>query len=191
MTLRVPVLRLAPGTNVVVDIAAWAVFHAATGYAVHRLPLRRLEHDNWLLRGRRFELDGHLYERFGIRRWKDGLPEAGALFAGGVSKRRLTGTDEPGLARFAMETRRAELGHWSAMACGPLFVLWNPPAVAATMVAYGVVVNVPFIAIQRYNRLRIERVLARRRNRSSAPGSIRTAAPTRRRSSRISGSSIP
>jgi glycosyl-4,4'-diaponeurosporenoate acyltransferase len=69
---------------------------------------------------------------------------------------------------FRAETRRAELGHWSAMACGPLFVLWNPPAVAAVMVVYGVVVNAPFIAIQRFNRLRIGRVLARRSRSSSA-----------------------
>ena len=54
------------------------------------------------------------------------------------------------------------------MACGPLFVLWNPPAVAAVMVAYGVVVNAPFIAIQRFNRLRIGRILARQSRSSSA-----------------------
>jgi len=31
------------------------------------------------------------------------------------------------------------------------------------MVAYGALVNAPFIAIQRYNRQRIQRILARRR----------------------------
>jgi glycosyl-4,4'-diaponeurosporenoate acyltransferase len=159
----VPAFRLAPVTNVAVDVIAWAVVHAATGYAVHRIPVRRLRRDNWLLRPRAFESEGRLYERFGIRRWKDALPEAGALFAGGVSKRRLPASDVGGLERFAAETRRAELGHWSALACGPLFVLWNPPAVAAVMIVYGVSVNVPFIVIQRYNRQRVGRVLARTR----------------------------
>ena len=61
---------------------------------------------------------------------------------------------------------------------GPLFVLWNPPPVAVVMVVYGVAVNAPFIAIQRYNRLRASRVLARA-SRSSARDASRAAEPTR------------
>ena len=156
-----PLIRLDPWPNVLVDIAAWAMFHGVTGYAVHRLPLHRLQRDTWLLHKRAFEDDGRWYERLGIRRWKDRLPEAGALFAGGVSKRQLPTADEGGLGRFTIETRRAELGHWAAAACGPLFVLWNPPGIAVVMIVYGIVVNAPFIAIQRYNRWRVERIVAR------------------------------
>ena len=165
-----PPLELATVPTVLIDVGAWALIHSATGYAVHRLPLHRLQHDSWLLRPRSFERDGRLYERLGIRRWKDRLPEAGALFAGGVSKRHLLTATEGGLPRFIAETRRAELGHWLAMAGGPLFVLWNPPAVAVVMMVYAVAVNAPFIAIQRYNRLRVSRVLDRI-NRSSAGAS--------------------
>jgi len=66
-----------------------------------------------------------------------------------------------GLQRFARETRRAELAHWWAMCCGPLFVLWNPPLAAALLISYGVVVNLPFILIQRYNRFRIQALTGR------------------------------
>ena len=104
------------------------------------------------------ERGGRLYERLRIRRWKDRLPEAGALFAGGVSKRRLAAD----LERFAAETRRAEYGHWLAMACAPVFALWNPLMGVVLMATYSVVVNAPFIAIQRYNRQRAQRVLTRR-----------------------------
>jgi glycosyl-4,4'-diaponeurosporenoate acyltransferase len=155
--------------DVLVDVGAWALIHSATGYAAHRVPLHRLQSDGWLLRLRRFEGDGRFYERLAIRRWKDALPEAGALFPGGVSKRRLPSPDAAGLQRFAAETRRAELGHWWAMAGGPLFALWNPPPIAAAMVAYGVLVNAPFIAIQRYNRARVSRALVRA-SRSSPSG---------------------
>ena len=183
-------VRLAPLPTVLVDIAAWAVFHTATGYAVHRLSLARLQRDTWLLRERRFEHSGRLYERVRIRAWKDRLPEAGALFAGGISKRHVQGRDGAALARFAAETRRAEYGHWLAMACGPLFVLWNPPLVAAAMVGYAVVVNVPFIAIQRYNRERIGRLLAGRTSkRSIVSGSAPDA--RLRREDESNGSSIP
>lgn len=148
--------------TIVVDVIAWGLFHAATGYAAHRLGDRRLRRDGWLLRPRRFEVGGHWYRRrLRIHRWKDKLPEAGGLFQGGVSKAHLPGRDSAGLQLFVRETRRAELGHWWAMACAPLFVLWNPPLAAALLVGYGVLVNLPFIIIQRYNRVRTQALLER------------------------------
>jgi glycosyl-4,4'-diaponeurosporenoate acyltransferase len=148
--------------TVAVDVVAWGAFHTLTGLAAHRLSDARLTRDGWLLRQRRFEDGGRWYRRrLRIHRWKDRLPEAGDLFAGGMSKRRLPAYDVAGLTRFARETRRAELGHWWAMFCGPVFVLWNPPLAAGLLIAYGVVVNLPFILIQRYNRFRIDALLRR------------------------------
>ena len=148
--------------TVVVDVIAWGVFHAATGYAAHRLGDERLARDGWALRPRRFEDGGRWYRRrLRIHRWKDRVPEAGALFQGGVSKRELPAHDVDGLVLFVRETRRAELAHWWAMACGPLFLLWNPPLAAGLLVGYGVVVNLPFIAIQRHNRFRTQSLIER------------------------------
>jgi glycosyl-4,4'-diaponeurosporenoate acyltransferase len=156
-------LLLSQPVTIVVDVLAWGAFHSATGYAAYRLTDERLSRDGWLLRQRRFEDGGRWYRRHvGIHRWKDRLPDAGALFRGGTSKRHLPAYDVAGLERFARETRRAELAHWWAMSCGPVFVLWNPPLASGLLIAYGVVVNLPFIAIQRYNRFRIEALLRRR-----------------------------
>jgi glycosyl-4,4'-diaponeurosporenoate acyltransferase len=124
---------------------------------------------------RSWERGGRTYERIGIRRWKDRLPEAGALFAGGVSKRRLPGAGTDRLLRFSAETRRAEYGHVACAAAAPLFVLWNPRGVAVVMVLYGVLVNAPFVAIQRYNRARIAAVVGRRSRYGSVSGSPPTS----------------
>lgn len=168
---------------VAANVAFWAAVHTTTGLYVHRLPVERLERDRWVHRPRRVEAGGRLYDALAIRRWKDRLPEAGALFAGGVSKRHLPPAAEGGLERFVVETRRAELGHWLALLPGPLAVLWNPPVGAVAMVAYGVLANLPFIAVQRFNRQRAQRVLARSSgSRSDGP---------RRRRSRTRGRSIP
>jgi len=154
--------------TVAVDVVAWGVFHAATGYAAHRLGDERLARDGFVLRQRAFERDGRFYRRrLRIHRWKDRLPEAGGLFAGGVSKRQLPSADVAGLEQFVRETRRAELGHWWAMACSPLFVLWNPPLPAVLLMGYGVLVNLPFILIQRYNRFRTQAILERLSRRGS------------------------
>ena len=153
---------MSPAMTVAVDAVAWGVFHSATGYAAYRLDETRLSRDGWLLRPRGFETAGGWYRRrLRIARWKDRLPEAGALF-GGVSKRHLPAYDRAGLQLFVRETRRAELAHWWAMCCGPVFVLWNPPLAAVLLVGYGVLVNLPFIIIQRYNRFRILALLERR-----------------------------
>jgi glycosyl-4,4'-diaponeurosporenoate acyltransferase len=141
----------------VANVAWWAFVHSVTGYAAHGLPSERLADDGWLLRVRPGEVDR--YRRLGIRRWKDRLPEAGALFPGGISKRHVGSSVE----QFVRETRRAELAHWWAMAGGPVAGLWNPPAGLVLMVAYGVGVNAPFVAIQRYNRARAMRLLRRGR----------------------------
>lgn len=148
--------------TIAVDVIAWGSFHAGTGYAAHRLVDSRLSRDGWLLRPRRFEVGGQWYRRrLRIHRWKDKVPEAGDLFRGGVSKRQLPSCDVAGLQLFVRETRRAELTHWWAMGCAPLFLLWNPPLAAGLLIGYGVGVNLPFIAVQRYNRFRTHALIER------------------------------
>jgi glycosyl-4,4'-diaponeurosporenoate acyltransferase len=158
----VPLLYSAPVT-VALDIAAWGVAHASTGYLVHRLPGRLFEDDGWVYRERGFERGGRFYVKvLLIKRWKGLLPEAGDLFSGGFNKRRLVSATDGYLATYLRETRRAELGHWLAAAFAPLFFVWNPAIAGAAMLAYAVVANGPCIAAQRYNRIRIVRILQRR-----------------------------
>lgn len=149
-------LVMPQAVTIAVDVVAWGTFHAATGYAAHRLDEGRLSRDGWLLRPRRFETPARYRRWLRIHRWKDRVPEAGDLFRGGVSKRHLPAYDVAGLQLFVRETRRAELAHVWAMCCGPVFVLWNPPLAAGLLIGYGVAANLPFILIQRYNRQRIQ-----------------------------------
>ena len=114
-----------------IDIVAWGIAHAATGYAAHRLPARMCDRDNRLTRIRHPDRTERRCRFFGVPRWKDSLPEAGAFFAGGVSKRHLTGTGNDALREFASLTRRAEMAHWMAFLVAPLFALWNPPSIAS------------------------------------------------------------
>jgi len=163
----VRIIDLSLGWTVALDIVAWAVIGVSVGYGMHRVPAARLEHDGPLTRLRAFEADGRWYERhLRIKVWKARLPEAGALFADGFSKRSLDEASCAHLERFVVETRRAELTHWLVLASGAAFVLWNPPGLLAVMWVYAVVANVPFLLIQRYNRARLLRVLDRARRRS-------------------------
>ncbi len=163
-----PVTGRTRARRIAVAALVWAALHSLTGLVAHRVDVRRLDHDGRLLRPRHFEVGGRWYRRWlHIHRWKDALPEAGDLFTGGVSKRHVVDLDDAGLERFVRETRRAELGHWWAMACGPVFVLWTPRRAWAPLIGYGVAVNAPFIAIQRYNRFRTQAILEHRARRRS------------------------
>jgi len=161
-----PLVAVPPVVGVALNVGLWASAQVLAGYRAHRLPLERLQHDRGLLRLRPFEAEGRWYERtLHISRWKDRLPEAGAFFDGGMTKRTLPGRSAGGLERFAAETRRAEIAHWTSFVCLPLCVVWNGALGIALMCLYGLIVNVPLIAIQRYNRGRTERILRRRPHR--------------------------
>ena len=181
------VVRLSKPRTVLLDVVLWGLVHAVTGYAAHRIPAKRLQRDGWLLRRRTWESTGFYAGTLRIHEWKDRVPEAGALFADGTSKAHVTRAD---VGQLVVETRRAELAHWWCAAAGPLFALCNPWYAVPLLVAYGLGVNLPFVAIQRYNRLRATRVLERRAStlRSSTAAAGRVARRAERGSS---GSSIP
>ena len=146
------------------DVLVWLAIHLGMSYLAWRMPAERFLSDGWLYRERRFERGGALYFRLlGIRRWKGLLPDGGGLFAGGFEKRHLRSVDPAYLGRFLLETRRAELTHYLAMAPAPLFFLWNPWPVGVFMLLYALAANLPCIAAQRYNRARLRRVLGRPR----------------------------
>ena len=167
-------------SSLIASVVAWVVIGFSTGYAVHVVPVRHLDHDNWLTRPRRFEDGGRFYERrLRIRTWKDRLPEKGDIFPGGFSKRAITDRSDAFLERFAAETRRAEIVHWLNALSGPVFLVWCSWPLGVVMICFGWGGHLPFICIQRYNRSRIQRTLSRRtrQHRGPADGPATSAGP--------------
>ena len=154
-----PPVDLPKWAMVVLDVAVWGGWSAAVGYAAHRRPATAFADDSWLYRLRAVERGGRLYERLGIKRWKDRLPEAGALFTGGFSKRTVRTRDRDVLERFVVETRRAEWTHWTIMLATPVFIVWNWWWVELLMLVYALAANLPCLLVQRYNRARLTRLL--------------------------------
>ncbi len=166
---RVPLVELPPAPTIALDVVAWAGLSFAVGYLTHRQPVDRYARDRAITRLRAFEAGGRWYERrLRIGAWKGRVPEAGGFYDGGYSKAAIADRSSANLERYAAETRRAELTHWLLMACGPLFAIWNPPVAVAAHLTYAVGANLPCIAIQRYNRARLQRVLDRRAARAQS-----------------------
>ncbi|ANY69994.1 hypothetical protein BBD42_28445 [Paenibacillus sp. BIHB 4019] len=93
-----------------------------------------------------------------IRSWKDSVPDGSFLFRRGFQKKRLAKRGQAYYQEYMVETLRGEWTHWLSIVPAPLFFIWNEPLYGYLMVGYALAANLPFIAILRYNRLRLRRI---------------------------------
>lgn len=145
------------------NVLGWPALQLGLSGLFLHLPVEWFENDNPLTAPRSWEHEGRLYrDGFAIRKWKPFLPD-GAPWLGGLPKKSLCSRQDAQLARFLLETRRAELAHWIMLACLPVFFLWNPAWARWVMTFYALAANLPCIVAQRYNRVVLARVIAARR----------------------------
>jgi glycosyl-4,4'-diaponeurosporenoate acyltransferase len=143
-------------TTLVINLISWPTIQWCLAWAFTRMP------HAWFHapRAMEFERNGTFYESsFGIRDWKDRLPDAATWLGGGFAKASLSNAHPEYLARFILETWRGELCHWAALALTPVFFLWNPWWGDLIIVTYAIAANLPCILAQRYNRIRLQRLL--------------------------------
>jgi glycosyl-4,4'-diaponeurosporenoate acyltransferase len=133
----------------------------ASGYLCHFIPFSFYNIKNPIFKKRFWELEGKLYEKvFFVKYWKDIVPEAGELIKiHPFDKKKLKSKEKSFIERFIIETCRAELVHILIFLSTPFAFLFNPPIGDYLMAAYGILANIPFIIIQRYNRIRFVKVL--------------------------------
>ncbi|HRZ45979.1 MAG TPA: glycosyl-4,4'-diaponeurosporenoate acyltransferase [Candidatus Paceibacterota bacterium] len=143
---------------ITLNVAGWLAIQLGLAWAFTKMPV------DWFNPGNTFgwERGGRFYEAvFRIKEWKNRLPDAARWFGGGFAKGALAGKQGGYLQRFIRETWRGELCHWAAIACAPVFFLWNPWWGDSIIAAYALAANLPCILVQRYNRQRLRRLLAR------------------------------
>lgn len=99
-----------------------------------------------------------IYENvFKIKYWKDKIPQY--VSKNGFSKKKIETFDLEYLKKFISETYRAEINHFLCCLIIP-FLFFNKYAIISTIISILIVIgNVPCILIQRYNRLRIRRII--------------------------------
>ncbi|MGX8705693.1 MAG: glycosyl-4,4'-diaponeurosporenoate acyltransferase [bacterium] len=109
-----------------------------------------------------WERSGRVYERVGIRLWKDLVPDVSQWFPFIVPKKKVNGRPTAASMRgMLMETCVAELIHDLLCVAGlPLLWLWPGFGGVAVYLVYVILGNIPFILIQRYNRPRYRRLLS-------------------------------
>lgn len=108
----------------------------------------------------KWEVENSFYtKKLKIKKWKDKLPQY--IAKNGFSKKQLKNISEMEptyIQKFISETCRGEWDHLICCAYVPMSFWINPLPYAILFSCIVVFCNLPFIAIQRYNRLRLLRL---------------------------------
>jgi glycosyl-4,4'-diaponeurosporenoate acyltransferase len=145
---------------IAINTVGWLVLQLSIAAAATRMSSRYFANEGGVYRVREWEIG--VYRRWlHIRRWKGMLPDGAPWVGGSFRKKRFERRDAEYLRQFALETRRGEAAHWLMLACFPIFFLWNPPKVWIVLALYAAGANLPCIAVQRYNRAVVMKLLAR------------------------------
>lgn len=141
----------------------WSVLYLAavgilSNVAARWLP-RDFRPDAFPFRPYGFEKQGKFYEKFGIRKWKNKVPDMSKHLGFLMRKTVTAKTDRKATQLLVQETCVAELVHICLIALSLLILLyWRTPGAAAFLLVYNLLGNLPFIMIQRYNRPRLQRL---------------------------------
>ena len=149
-------------STIVLIFLLWPLFQLLPIRLARRMKDGSFYHGSPFYRSRAWERSGEIYDSlFRIRAWKHLLPDGAAVTKKGYRKRHLSDFTQSNLEKFLLESCRGEFGHWLAIPPFLLFGLFLPPGALPLMFAYALLVNLPCIMAQRFNRPRIARILER------------------------------
>jgi len=144
--------------TIALDFIVWLVIHLGVSLSVAKIKPDSFDPESWLYRERRWERNGKTYKTFlAVKRWKRLLPDGAVVFRSGFRKKHLKKRDALYVQRFILETCRAELAHWVIFVFSFVFFIWNDWWIGMIMIAYALIVNIPCVIAQRYNRARLKR----------------------------------
>ncbi len=140
-----------------------AVLGTASFFVGRLLPKDWFSYEKPLFRCLPFEREGQIYNKLGVRRWKELLPDMSVLFPALMPSKKLPkDLTVEHLELMIQETCVAEWTHWLLCIAGFGCVLvWDGLGGWLVSLLYVLVANLPYIIIQRYNRPKLVRILHR------------------------------
>jgi glycosyl-4,4'-diaponeurosporenoate acyltransferase len=155
--------------------ALWLSWSLVVGSLLNRLPLAWLQRPTPTGEAQMVGLRVALRRQercWRIRHWKRWMPDAGNALPGGIRKASLARRDPAALQRLMAETRRAELVHWLLWPAWLFTLLWLPLAGVVLNLLFATAFNLPCLVLQRYNRLRLQRLLGCKPGAINAPANL-------------------
>jgi hypothetical protein len=138
------------------NIILFVIFSIAITLLSNILPSSIYSSKNWLLRERKWERNGEFYQRtLKVKYWKKFLPELSDFVKSVFPKKELKEFSKDYLQKYLLENCKSEITHWCIIFSSLLFFLWAEFGQSSLILILAVVLNLPYIVIQRYNRPRI------------------------------------
>ncbi len=135
--------------------AVIALCHIGVSFVINRVPYRNIAKIRPRMMPGNKECD--FYKRgLHINAWKDYVPSVGPF-----DKKTLKANSAEYYSLFILETIRAEMAHVFCILITLLVLYLYKPSYPFAIPLFYLVINVPCIIIQRYNRARLERILHR------------------------------
>lgn len=155
------IIFLSDNWTIILCFLVWPVLQVGAALICFYMPNSYFSPNSFLFRTRKFEKDGRIYDSvFCVSHWKHLLPDGGAIFKKrGFRKKNLDSFSKDNLNRFLVESARGELTHWLAILPFWVFGFIAPVRVLWYMLAYALIINLPCIIAQRYNRPRVQKLL--------------------------------
>ncbi|MGG1632785.1 hypothetical protein [Rossellomorea sp. NRS-1567] len=144
---------------ILLNIFAWVSIHIVFSFLTSRLTPKQLQRLSPLFHSLEMEAGGGMYRFLKIKKWKKYISDAGGWFRGGVNKNEIGLSSQQGRITFLLELNRAELSHWLQIMPAPFFFILNNRVESWVMFLYGILFNLPLILVQRYNRMRIVKIM--------------------------------
>lgn len=148
--------------TIVICFALWGGLQSLAAFICFIIPDKYYKPDSWVFRSHKWEKKGKFYSKYlKVNKWKRFLPDGAAAFKNGYKKKTFNNYTKEGIEKFLVESCRGEMSHWLAMIPFWVFGFFAPPWIIPCMLAYAIIINIPCIIAQRYNRPRFSTVLLR------------------------------
>ncbi len=139
------------------DCVLYLVIISIISFLVGRiLPKKWFRADLFPYRGYGFEKNGRIYMKIGIHKWQSKIPDMSKILPFMMPKKKLSGENLEKMPRMIQETCVAEFIHGINAIAG-FYCLKLCPGVGGVVLSiiYAVILNLPFVLVQRYNRPRL------------------------------------
>lgn len=146
--------------NLIINLIIFVLFTAEVSYLSNKIPDKVYSYKRWIFRERKWEKGGEVYHRIlKVKHWKNRLPELGDFLKSVFPKKHIKEYSQKYLQIYLIESCKAELTHWCIILSSWLFLLWCDLKISAIIGLVAAVLNLPYVAIQRYNRPRIVKLI--------------------------------
>ena len=155
-----PLLDLTTKQTIIIIVIMVPLIQIMGALIATKTPQRILSVDRWLFKGRKWEQNGVVYKKiFKVHKWKKYLPDGAKYFKGDFEKKQMKSFDPEYIEKFLSESCRAELVHWLGMIPFIIFPFLFSLKIGLILIVYSLIVNLPCIITQRYNRPRLQSIL--------------------------------